>query len=99
MVRQHEHIRNPRERGVIRHDARESNLLIVSVNTKRKRVIDRARDNFAGATLAPVRMITDEVVNQIDIEARAICADRVFTALPGVRLPLPLGEAWGEGWR
>jgi hypothetical protein len=28
-------------------------------------------------------MITNEVVNKRDVEARTISADRVFTALPG----------------
>ena len=44
-------------------------------------------------------MITQVVMNQIDVQARTIRADLVITALPGVRLPLPLGEGWGEGLR
>ena len=44
-------------------------------------------------------MITQVIMNQIDVQARTIRADLVVTALPGAGLPLPLGESWGEGLR
>ena len=38
-------------------------------------------------------------MNQINFETCAIGADRIIAPVPGGKLPLPLGEAWGEGLR
>src|SRR5437660_1272898 len=82
MLRQNECVRHPGEGRVIRHDARETDLILAFVNTKRQRIFNRALHHLARATFTPVRLIADEVVNQIEIKAGTICADRVFAALP-----------------
>src|ERR1043165_1643235 len=86
MFRHNEDISHPRERRIVRHDARKPDLLLTVVQTKSQRILDRARDNLTRPPLSPVRMITDEVVNQIYVEPRTIGADRVLPSLPNLLL-------------
>src|SRR5437868_2762973 len=84
MFAQDEHVGNPGKRGVVSNDAREPNLMFAFVNSKRQRVFDRARDDFAGTAGGPVGFVAEVVMNQIQVEPRAISADRVITAAPDV---------------
>jgi hypothetical protein len=97
MFGQHEDIGDPGEGGVIGDYARKPDQFLISINAERQRVLDRSSDDFARATGGPVRLIAEIVVNQIEIETRPIGADRIVSALPGRRPPLPLGEGRGEG--
>src|SRR5574341_358045 len=98
MLRQHKDISDPGKRRVVGDDTSETDLLIAFVNSKRQRVFDRSLNDIAAAAFAPVRMIAEVVVNQIEVQTRPICADRVVAAVPRVKLPLPLGEGCGEGF-
>src|SRR5436853_5893851 len=96
MLWQHEHIRYPREGRIVSHNSRESHLIIAFVNTKRKRVFDRAANDFERAARRPVRMVREKVVNEIYVKTRSFGADLVITLLPGGMLPLTLAKAWEE---
>src|ERR1041384_3843738 len=98
MFRQNEYVSHPSEGRIVSNDPGEANLLVALVDSKRQRVFDRTLHHIARATFSPVRLIANEVVNQIEIETRTIRADRVLAALPDLWLPLPLGEGWGEGF-
>jgi hypothetical protein len=74
-------------------------LLFALVDAERQRVLDRSLNHIPRAPGRPIRLSAEVVVNQIKIEPRCIRADRVVAVLPGVGLPLPLGEGWGEGFR
>jgi len=82
MFRHDEHISHPSERCIVRHDPRKSDLPVTVVDTKRQRVLNRALDNLPRPPRSPVRMIADEVVDEIDVQAGLVRADGVFTALP-----------------
>src|SRR5260370_4366464 len=99
MFRQDEHVGEPSERRIVRDDARESDLVVAFVDAERERVFDRTFDHVARAASRPIRVVREIVVNQLEVEARAISADLVITALPSGELPLSLGEGWGEGLR
>ena len=75
MLRQNEYVSDPGEGRVIRHDAREANLLMALVDSKRQRVFNRALDDLARSAARPIRLARQIVVNQIEIKPGTICAD------------------------
>src|SRR6185369_11076796 len=85
MFRHDENISHPGEGRVVCYDSSESHLPITVVHAKRHRVFDRALDHLARPTLAPIRMIADEVVNKVYVEAGSVGTDGVFTTLPKLR--------------
>src|SRR2546423_14911815 len=99
MLRQNECVSYPGKGRVVRHDARETNLLMTLVDSKRQRVFNRALHHFARATFTPVRLIAAEVVNQIEIKAGTVWADPIFAPRPRVWLPLPFCEGGWDGLR
>src|SRR5437773_10330208 len=85
MLWQHKNVRYPGERRVVSHNSRESYLISAFVNAKGKRVFDRSGDGFARAARRPVRIVRQEVMNQINVKTRSFGADFVITMLPGFR--------------
>src|ERR1043165_6440281 len=74
----------PGEGRVISDDAREANLFVTVVNTERQRILDRSLNDFTRAARRPVRFTAEIVMNQIEIETRAVGAYGVIVAMPGV---------------
>src|SRR5436190_13670159 len=84
MLGQDEYVGNPGEGGIVSHDAREACLRLSFVYAKRKRVFYGTDHHLTRTACGPVRFVTQIVVDQLEIEAGAICADGVFVALQGV---------------
>ena len=82
MLRQHKHVCDPREGGVVGYDTRESDLIVSLVGAKRKRILDRTFDYFARTAARPIGIVREVVVNKLDVEPRAIGADQIIVALP-----------------
>src|SRR3712207_4284090 len=79
---QDEHVRQPREGRVVRHDAREADQLFALINPERQRVLDRAAHDVERAPLSPVTILADVAVNRAEVEPRPLRAYRVFASRP-----------------
>src|SRR5258706_15574770 len=84
MLRQYKHVGYPGERRIVCDHTRESDLIISLIDAERQRVFDRTLDHFQAPPGRPVGVMRQKLVNQIEIQPRAVRADLIITAFPGV---------------
>jgi hypothetical protein len=79
------HVRQPRERSVISHDARKAHLILTFVHAERQRILDRPLDHLHGPPFCPVRLFAEIGMDQLEIQPLSIGADceSVFVPLVG----------------
>src|SRR5215510_2204792 len=81
MCFEHEHVGDPRECRVVGYDAREPDLLVAFVDTKRQRVLDRNSNSFRGSPGGPIRSVK-KAMYHFDVELLFVGSDRVVAPLP-----------------
>src|SRR5438270_8908504 len=79
---EYEHVGEPGEGRVVRHDAGETDQLRPVIDAERQRVLDCAPHDGDGTTLAPVTFIADVTVDDREVEPPAFGADGVLAVVP-----------------
>jgi hypothetical protein len=77
-----EHIANPANRGTIRHDAGEADLLIALIYPKAEAILDRFAHDTHRSTYRPMGCGVEKVVDHTFVYFGFIGADTVLFFLP-----------------
>jgi hypothetical protein len=67
---ENEHVGQPRERCEVGHDARKADLPLRFLNSKAKRVFNRAFHDFARHVLRPIAAFVEKTMNQGAVQQR-----------------------------
>src|SRR5271154_4815354 len=72
---QHKYISEIREGCIVGNYSRETDLLRAVVNPETERIRDRTRDHFAWHLFRPIRLRRKKIVDDLEVEPRAVGAD------------------------
>ena len=81
---QHEHVAHPGERGAVGDDPRHANLsAVAAIDAEHDRALDGAPDDVHRHARRPVGLLAQELVNELEVEARRVSRDlEPIAALP-----------------